>query len=459
MLRGFLSRFLILQISLILLPCVVAATVASVEADDGSGRVIFWTCVAFLISASACGLGGFFLFRSHVRETAKVLTDAVPAAKPEYPDDETIIDDIALTFHQLMDEASEKQAQLLTIISSMSDGLIATDFQQRILLTNDAAAELMAFRTLESKGKQLWEVVPIEAVLKAVTDVSLTGQQKTVSIGPVEGKHLEVTVSRLPLRPAGFVIVAHDVSEAMRYEELRKEFVANVSHELRTPLSVIKGYVETLADGALDDRPRAIQYLGTVGKHTEHLSNLVNDLLSLSRLDSNSTIPNQRPVYLGRVANKVSELLTPTANKKGHKLLVQIAEGMHPVIGNPEYLERAVLNLVDNSIKYTKENGIIRLVVRGEKDSSIVEVVDNGIGIGADDLPRIFERFYRVDRSRSRDMGGTGLGLSIVKHIVATHGGTVEVESVPGAGSTFRLRFPASKEPGTGQTDINGAAA
>src|SRR4029077_20433380 len=119
-----------------------------------------------------------------------------------------------------------------------------------------------------------------------------------------------------------------DVTEAMRYEELRKEFVANVSHELRTPLTVIKGYVETLADGAVDDRARAMQYLATVGKHTEHLTNLVNDLLSLSRLDSSSTIPNQRPVHLGRVASKVSELLTPTALKKGHKLVLQIAEGM-----------------------------------------------------------------------------------------------------------------------------------
>ena len=170
------------------------------------------------------------------------------------------------------------------------DGLIATDHQQRILLTNAAARELMAFRVEDWKKRQLWEVVPLEDVLKAVTEVSLTGEQKTVSVGPVSGRYLDVTVTRLPLRPAGFIIVAHDVTETMRYEELRKEFVANVSHELRTPLSVIKGYVETLQDGALDDRSRAAQYLATVQRHTENLSTLVDELLSLSRLDSTSAV-------------------------------------------------------------------------------------------------------------------------------------------------------------------------
>ncbi len=391
-----------------------------------------------------------------------MLTDAVPAALPKVSatppgdGDLSILRDIASTLHNLMDEASKDQAQLRTIIASMSDGLIATDHQQRILLTNEAAANLLAFRTLTVKGKQLWEVVPIEAVLKAVTEVSLTGQQKTISVGPVEGKHLAVTVCRLPLRPAGFVIVGRDVTETMRYEELRKEFVANVSHELRTPLTVIKGYVETLSDGAIDDRARAIQYLGTVGKHTEHLSNLVSDLLSLSRLDSNSTIPNQRPVHLARVASKVSELMAPAAQKKGHKLVLQFTEEMPRVIGNPEYLERAVLNLVDNALKYMKENGVVKVITRSENGQSIIEVVDNGIGIAAEELPRIFERFYRVDRSRSRDMGGTGLGLSIVKHIVAAHGGTVEVNSTVGAGSTFRIRLPAVKERGDASLHTNG---
>src|SRR5688572_1005494 len=417
-----------------MLPAAVAVFLALVDAK----YELAWFLGSCLVAGAGSIIAMMYFFKSHLNETANMLTEAVPAARPKHADYD-VLKDVARSFSELMDEAVARQAQLMTIISSMSDGLIATDHQQRILLTNDAAEELLTFRTPEARGRQLWEVVPIEGVLKAVTEVSLTGQRKTVSVGPVEGKYLEVTVTRLPLRPAGFIIVAHDVTETMRYEELRKEFVANVSHELRTPLTVIKGYVETLADGAIDDRGRAMQYLQTVGKHTEHLTHLVNDLLSLSRLDSTTAIPSPRPVHLGRVANKISELMTPAAAKKGQKLLTQIADGLRPVVGNPEYLERAVTNLVDNAIKYSKEGGLVKVNVRSEGEQAIVEVSDNGIGIAEEEMPRIFERFYRVDRSRARDMGGTGLGLSIVKHIVQAHAGTVEVHSTPGVGSTFRI--------------------
>ncbi|MEO7156700.1 MAG: histidine kinase dimerization/phospho-acceptor domain-containing protein, partial [Vicinamibacterales bacterium] len=284
------------------------------SADDAAfGRHIFpviWVAIAGVVIA--CIVSALLASRTakqQIAETQQMLLDAVPAALARRPSlsqvDDQVLHDIAGTFSELMQEGSKDQAQLLTIISSMSDGLIATDHQQRILLTNDAAHELMDFRIPEARGKQLWEIVPIEEVLKTVTEVSLTGQRKTISLGPVNGKYLEVTICRLPLRPAGFIIVAHDVTETMRYEELRKEFVANVSHELRTPLSVIKGYVETLKDGAFDDRERAIKFLGTIERHTDQLTNLVDDLLSLSRLDSTPGVPSPRAVHLGRVATKV----------------------------------------------------------------------------------------------------------------------------------------------------------
>ncbi|MEA2734593.1 MAG: two-component system, OmpR family, phosphate regulon sensor histidine kinase PhoR, partial [Humisphaera sp.] len=333
--------------------------------------------IAFVMSVIAALASTFAAYRfaaSHIDDIAHLFATAVPAAASKGPraddgDRESALHDVARRFSELMELASKDQAQLLTIIGSMSDGLVATDHQQRILLTNEAARELLLFRTVEPKGKQLWEVIPIEAVLKAVTEASLTGEQKTVSVGPVSGKYLDVTVTRMPLRPAGFIIVVHDVTETMRYEELRKEFVANVSHELRTPLTVIKGYVETLQDGALDDRARAVQYLATVQRHTENLTTLVDDLLSLSRLDSSAAVPNPRPVHLGKVAQKVSESMTPQAHKMGHKLVLQIADGLSPVVGNPENLERAIANLVDNAIKYTRGGegesaGLIKLIIR-----------------------------------------------------------------------------------------------
>ena len=471
--RQSLIRWLIPQLLLLTAAVAAVVIVASIaiaqqsQNDDIAVRriasIAAWGAGVWVVTAVGMTWLAIRAQRRQRREASLLLLNAVPAALSRRPrlagaDHEEVLHDVARTFAELMDDAGKDQAQLLTIISSMSDGLVATDHQQRILLTNAAARELMAFRLEDWKDRQLWEVVPLEDVLKAVTEVSLTGQHKLVAIGPVNNRYLEVTITRLPLRPAGFIIVAHDVTETMRYEELRKEFVANVSHELRTPLTVIKGYVETLKDGALDDRARAMQYLCTVEKHTDQLTSLVDDLLSLSRLDSSAAVPSPRAVQLGKVAAKVVELMMPAAEKKGHKLLLQVADGLRPVIGNPEYLQRAVTNLVENAIKYTRENGLIKVIVREEAGWSVLDVIDNGIGIATDDIPRIFERFYRAERSRSRDMGGTGLGLSIVKHITQAHGGMVEVQSRPGEGTVFRLKFPAASQE-SAEADTNGAAA
>jgi two-component system phosphate regulon sensor histidine kinase PhoR len=491
MFRQLLRRFVLPQLLILAVVGGAIVWVSAVQlaqaAEDqrqftrGIAMILIIAFVVVLVAAVASTFAAYRFAAGHVDDIAHLFAQAVPAAAPNKPDlsgnrdRESTLYDVARTFHELMDIASKDQAQLLTIIGSMSDGLVATDHQQRILLTNKAAEEMLLFRTIVPRGKQLWEVIPIEGVLKAVTEASLTGEQKRVSVGPVNGRYLEVTITRLPLRPAGFIIVAHDVTETMRYEELRKEFVANVSHELRTPLTVIKGYVETLQDGALDDRPRAQQYLATVQRHTENLSSLVDGLLSLSRLDSTNAVPSPRPVHLGKIAQKVSESMTPRAHTMGHKLVLQIADGLPPVTGNPEYLERAVANLVENAIKYTRGGGggggggeaagLIKLIVRGGSSAEpgggnvIVEVVDNGVGITEEHLPRIFERFYRVERSRSRDAGGTGLGLSIVKHIVQAHGGQIEVESTPGVGSTFRVTLPAARGAAEQAPDAGDAAA
>ena len=291
----------------------------------------------------------------------------------------------------------------------------------------------------------LWDILTHERVTDAVTEVSLTGQRTTIELGPVRERHLEVTVCRLPLRPAGFVIVTHDVTEAMRYEELRKEFVANVSHELRTPLTMIKGFVETLLGGAIDDPPRARQYLATVQKHSDQLERLVVDLLDLSRLDSSGAAPTMQPVRLDDVAARVVEELAPSTERKGQVLALSKAAAL--VMGDEAQLERAMINLVDNAIKYSGTGGRIEVAVAEDGAYATVRVTDDGPGIALSDQPRIFERFYRVDRSRAREMGGTGLGLSIVKHIAQAHGGSVELSSALGCGSTFTLRLPRGRVP------------
>ena len=362
-----------------------------------------------------------------------------PPAPPVFPQ---IVDSVFDSFQKVMTQASQDKAQLLTIIASMSEGLIAIDHHQRILLVNRAATQLMNLQLGELRGRLLWEVMPLDEVLKGVSDVLLTGQDRKFRIGPIDGRHLEITICRLPAMQGGVTILAYDITEATQYQELRKEFVANVSHELRTPLTVIKGFIETLVDGAIEDQPRARQYLETVGRHTEQLTNLVNDLLDLSRLDAAAPLARRELVDVNAAAKKVAELMLPAAQKKRQSLQLDLSEPLPAIMGDAEYLHRALFNLIDNAVKYTRDGGEIRLSTATSDGIVSIEVADNGIGIPLEDQPRIFERFYRVDRSRSRGMGGTGLGLSIVKHVVQSHGGTIDVESALGSGSRFTMRLP-----------------
>ena len=342
-------------------------------------------------------------------------------------------------------QARKDREELHAILAGMGEGVIATDRRQRILLSNWGASSLLDFSPEGASGKLLWEVVREEAVIQAAKEVVESGGRRTFQVGPVRHRHLDVSVYPWPSEGSaeGVVIVAHDATESVRYQELRKEFVANVSHELRTPLTMIKGFDETLQDGASADPVKGPEFLATIGKHVDQLTNLVSDLLELSRLESREGLPRVMRVEIGGVLRKVVEFMKPAAEKRRQSLEVSVDGAGAGVAGDPDYLERAVGNLVDNAIKYTPEGGRIRVSARPAGDEVVIEVADSGIGIPAEDLGRVFERFYRVDRSRSREMGGTGLGLSIVKHVVQVHGGTVDVESDVGKGTTFRVRLPA----------------
>ena len=357
------------------------------------------------------------------------------------------VDRMADSLSGLLAQADRDKAELLAILSSMSDGVVATDTSQRIVLMNDAAAATLDAQTIEPIGRFLWEVAREEPIVKAAPRVLAGEQRLVVHLGPRLGRHWDVTMCRYPLTgsPAGLVMVLHETTESVRYQEMRKEFVANVSHELRTPLSVIKGFIETLRDGAIHDPVRGPQYLATIEKHAGQLGNLVNDLLELSRLEGQSELPRRTMVDVAACVRRAADLLAPAAQLKNQAVTVDLAAHLPPVPGSADYIERAVSNLLDNAIKYTPEGGSIRVAGRAANGSVMIEVADTGIGIPEADIPRIFERFYRVDRSRSRDMGGTGLGLSIVKHIASVHGGTVEVTSRLGRGSTFRLKLAAAQ--------------
>jgi two-component system phosphate regulon sensor histidine kinase PhoR len=240
------------------------------------------------------------------------------------------------------------------------------------------------------------------------------------------------------------VLVFHDVTELKRLEQVRRDFVANVSHELRTPVSSIKGYAETLLEGALKDREHAESFLKIIYTESERLSALIDDLLSLSRVESGKTRMTLKKCSVADLINRAIAGLKKLAAEKSIVLSVDISPDVAPMRADADMVTQVLLNLIDNAIKYTPEKGAVKIAAGNDAAFIRINVADNGIGIPEKDIPRVFERFYRVDKGRSRDLGGTGLGLSIVKHTVQAHGGEVHVESTLGEGSTFSFTIPAA---------------
>lgn len=281
-------------------------------------------------------------------------------------------------------------------------------------------------------------------VLSPLRDISRTAQD--LAAGRHEARVERLAPGFLGRLGATMNLLAerfqHDIGELKRLEQTRREFVANASHELRTPLASIKAYAETLAAGGVPPE-EAKDFLREIESNSERMAKLVDDLLDLSALESGRMPPAYEPLALGPVAAKAAAGLQALAARKRIVLRVGPFHDLPPVRADRGQIKQVLVNLLDNAIKYTPENGLVRLEGRLEHGSVSVTVEDDGIGIPAEDLPRVFERFYRVDKARSRDMGGTGLGLSIVKHIVEAHGGTVAVQSEPGRGSRFTFRLPA----------------
>ena len=333
-----------------------------------------------------------------------------------------------------------ERARLEATFASLDDGVLTLDGEGRILHLNAAASTLFGFASAAPSGVRLWEVVRFPGLEEGIRRALQERRpfQSTVDMGP---RTLSLRLG--PVREgSGAVLVARDVTEDRRYDELRREFVANASHELRTPLTMIQGYVETLVDGAWRDPARAPEFLEVIDKNVRRLADIVRDLLDLSRLESGGEVVAARPVDAGALLERVRDAYAPMAGARRQTLAVDPPAAVS-FQADPILLERALANLVDNAIKYTPEGGSVRLGAERRGDRMLLRVTDTGIGVPPEDLGRIFERFYRVDKSRSREMGGTGLGLSIVKHIAQLHGGDVAVESSPGRGSVFTITLPA----------------
>jgi two-component system, OmpR family, phosphate regulon sensor histidine kinase PhoR len=357
---------------------------------------------------------------------------------------------LAYQFAQL----EEDRQKLRAILSGMVEGVVALDGEQRILFANERAAQLLDFHSETAVGRKLWEVFR-QRSLQDVVGRALAATEpceEELTWNGTAAKSLTVHAARLSSSPErGAVLVLHDTSELRRLERLRHEFVANVSHELKTPLAVIKACVETLVDGAIEDTQHRLSFLEQIAEQADRLHALILDLLSLARIESGSEAFEFEAVDLEQAVNACLDRHKARAEGKGQVLeavgpVGADTAGPTPVVAwaEEEAVSQILENLVDNAVKYTPAGGHIRVSWWSEGDQACVEVQDDGIGIPERHLPRIFERFYRVDRARSREMGGTGLGLSIVKHLVQALHGTVQAASQPEKGSRFVVRLPGA---------------
>jgi two-component system phosphate regulon sensor histidine kinase PhoR len=301
---------------------------------------------------------------------------------------------------------------------------------------------------MDVSGRRILELIRHPGLSRLVDDTLRLGESQNgqIELLAPERRTLLLASAALAGGERGAVVVARDTTELTRVADMRRDFVANVSHELKTPLAAIRGYAETLRDGALEEPPTARRFMDRILVQCRRLQALLDDLLTLSRLESLASQATERePVELKAILVRAAEVLSAAARERQVRIEVDAADGVPPVLGDPDGLERLVLNLADNAVKYNRPDGCVKLRLfqsDGPPATAVVEVTDSGIGIPQDALSRIFERFYRVDKGRSREEGGTGLGLAIVKHVAQAHGGQVEVESRIGKGSTFRVKLP-----------------
>src|SRR5881296_1452093 len=358
---------------------------------------------------------------------------------------------MAARLREKLQDLEQEQAKATAILDGMVEGVIAVDHRDTILFMNERARAIFGLGAIRGERKPFLEVIR-NADLHAIFRESRAAGEGAVSrhelrlASPVERR---LQVNAVPLRLAadevGVVMVLHDITELRRLEQVRTEFVANVSHELRTPLTAIQGYLETLLSGALEERENARRFLDIVFRHTERLGRLLNDLTDLSNIEMGRVSLKLAPTRLDEVVDAVLAIMSPKAASGRVTLQSRLSSDLPSVLADRDRLVQIVINLVDNAVKYTSEGGRVTVQAQKPTDGQIeVDVIDTGIGIPPADLPRITERFYRVDKARSRELGGTGLGLAIVKHLVFAHGGQLRIESEPARGTTVRVTLPVA---------------
>lgn len=418
---------------------------------------LFW---ALLLGLGAGVLSALFLSRplERIADTAdRFLHGETGVRVPARRRDE--IGRLSLAFNYMADEIvrmSRQEEWLREVLSSIREAIIVTNAEGQIVLVNPSASRLFPIEGAMNRAMPVKQVADrgVRELLEKARGDGTRSFREELTVMTSKGERV-LKVSAVPVMhdglSEGMVFVINDITRLRNLERMRRDFVSSVSHELRTPLASIRGYAETLLEGAKDDPANAEAFLRIILQESEQLTALVNDVLDLSRIESGRIVYAFGPVDLRKHIDATVALFEPAARKKGARIEVSAPEGLPPVRADGGYLDIVLRNLVDNALKYVDEGrGLVRIRAFRGSDGVCVEVEDNGIGIPQTDLDRIFERFYRVDKARSRQLGGTGLGLSIVKHIVLGHKGDVQVRSRVNLGSIFTVTLPVADAPTPG---------
>lgn len=346
---------------------------------------------------------------------------------------------------QKLNEVNRQKKQIETILLHVTDGIMAFDIDGQIIHINPAAKNLLRLSDEDNTFEKVFKKLDIDINMEKV--IYLDNWTSSEQRKNVEDKYVNILFAPFQDendRPAGVIALIQDITEHVKLDNMRKEFVADVSHELKTPITSIMGYSDTLLEGEYNEETRA-KFLNVISSEARRMARLVTDLLTLSKYDNKKVAAEITSFDLGELVKKCQEKLRFEIEKKGHNVECFVTASVPPVVADKYGIERVVLNILSNAIKYTQDNGTIKVYVGFVYNDAYIKIIDNGIGIPEEDLNRIFERFYRVDKARSRELGGTGLGLSIAKEILNQNKGSIDIKSKVGKGTEVVIRIPTKK--------------
>ena len=438
---------------------------ANVELIESINAQLFQTKIIVIISMIAYTiisiLIGYFVLKSVVSPMKRLIKSAEKIASGEnikiedkvqnigdagdVGDLENAFSIVTNELNQKLNEVNRQKRQIETILLHMTDGIIAFDMDGNIIHINPAAKMLLDLSEKENNFDKIFKKLAIDINIEKIVYLeNWTSSEQRKNVGEKYINILFAPFQDEKDRPAGVIALIQDITEHVRLDNMRKEFVADVSHELKTPITSIMGYSDTLLECEYDEETRK-KFLTVISSEARRMAKLVTDLLTLSRYDNKKVTQEVTSFELGELVKKCQEKLRFEIEKKGHNVECFVTASVPPVIADKYGIERVILNILSNAIKYTPDNGTIKVYVGFVYNDAYIKVIDNGIGIPESDLTRIFERFYRVDKARSRELGGTGLGLSIAKEILDKNKGSIDIKSKVGKGTEVVIRIPTKK--------------